>query len=74
MPGTDLVFQATLKNAPIDPLLNPNVRSSNIWFLEMYEPGAGFMTFSYRHEAVVFPGFALQAITGGSLSAWLPFA
>jgi len=29
--------------------------------------------FAFRHQAVVFEGFPLQAITGGTITPWLPF-
>ena len=71
--GTDLAMHGSIYNAAIDPLLNEDVRSANIWMIQMYEPGAGYLKFAFRHQAVVFEGFPLQAITGGTITPWLPF-
>lgn len=72
--GADMRARCTVLNAPMDASLDYNRMSPNAWIIEMYQPGAGYVAFEYRHQAVVFPGFNLQAITGGSVEAWLPLA
>lgn len=72
--GADMRVQGTVLNAAIDASLDEDRKSANYWIIEMYQPGAGYTSYEYRQQAVVFPGFGLQAIAGGSVEAWLPLA
>ncbi|CAE8616418.1 unnamed protein product [Polarella glacialis] len=72
--GSDITVQGTVVNAAIDAELNEDIRSANAWLVELYEPGSGYLQYEYRHQAAIFRGFNLKAITGGSVTAWVPSA
>ncbi|CAJ1394124.1 unnamed protein product [Effrenium voratum] len=70
--GTDIKVTGEIWNAAVDPELHPDLRSANVWMLEIYEAGAGYLEYQYRYQGALIPGYELQAITAASISAWLP--
>ncbi|CAE7615871.1 POLR1B [Symbiodinium sp. CCMP2456] len=72
--GSDMRLEGTVWNAARDPELQNIFQSANVWMLEMYEPGAGYLFYETRKQAGILPGFALQAITGAEVLPWLPLS
>ncbi|CAE6925445.1 POLR1B [Symbiodinium natans] len=72
--GSDMRLEGTIQNAARDPELQNIFQSANIWMLEIYEPGAGYLFYETRKQAGILPGFALQAITGAEVQPWLPLS
>ncbi|CAE7320313.1 POLR1B [Symbiodinium sp. KB8] len=67
-------LEGTVWNAARDPELQNIFQSANVWMLEIYEPGAGYLFYETRKQAGILPGFALQAITGAEVLPWLPLS
>ncbi|CAE7904574.1 acr-2 [Symbiodinium microadriaticum] len=72
--GSDMRLEGTVWNAARDPELQNIFQSANVWMLEIYEPGAGYLFYETRKQAGILPGFALQAITGAEVLPWLPLS
>eukprot|EP00439_Symbiodinium_sp_Y106_P056638 s1806_g7.t4 len=72
--GSDMRLEGAVWNAARDPELQSIFQSANVWMLEIYEPGAGYLFYETRKQAGILPGFALQAITGAEVLPWLPLS